>query len=124
MSRPLLAILRLSRAGAHGSVSASIENGMLHVRVLQDGVASWSWSTSPMTAALWIAGPPIALWLAWMIARSRQARRGWDARPLAAPMSAGDGVDDITALPSPGPDPSAERTAREPSIAEPRQRSR
>jgi hypothetical protein len=39
------------------------------------GEVSLSFSGSLTTAALWIAGPPLLLWLAWLVSRPRRTER-------------------------------------------------
>jgi hypothetical protein len=55
--RPLLEFWRINRTpGGHGSVS-------------------YTYSGSPLRAALWIAGPPLALFLLWIATRTRESRQ-------------------------------------------------
>jgi hypothetical protein len=68
------AVLRgLSAPEGQGSISASVENGTLILRVVSSG-ATWSGSSSLTTAALWVAGPPLLLWLLWLVTRRAPAR--------------------------------------------------
>ncbi len=55
----------------HGSVSASFDNANLSYSVIEDGVKTWVGTTSISTALLWVVGPPILLWLVWLIMRER-----------------------------------------------------
>ena len=55
----------------HGSVSASFDNANLSYSVIEDGVKTWVGTTSITTALLWIVGPPLLLWLVWLIVRER-----------------------------------------------------
>jgi hypothetical protein len=68
----LLRALRLGREpGMHGSVSASFDSGHLQliVKNAADAAGSWTFDTSMSTALAWIAIPPLALWLLWLLAR-------------------------------------------------------
>jgi hypothetical protein len=67
-----LAVWRMTRPDRHGSVSASFDDGLLRVSVIGDGVTAWSGSADLGTLALWIAGPPLLLWLAWLASRPRR----------------------------------------------------
>jgi len=55
----------------HGSVSASFDNANLSYTVIEDGVKTWVGTTSITTALLWVVGPPLLLWLVWLIVRER-----------------------------------------------------
>jgi len=59
---------------AHGSVSASFDNSTLSYTVIEDGVKTWMGTTSMATAVLWVVGPPLLLWLVWLIVRERPDR--------------------------------------------------
>jgi hypothetical protein len=54
--RPLLRIWQLSRSNTHGS-------------------AGISYSGSALAAALWIAGPPLLLFVLWLATRTRAPRQ-------------------------------------------------
>jgi hypothetical protein len=66
----LPAILRATRDGAHGEIGASFGNSMLNLTVKQAGQVTWTGSVHFLTATLWLAVPPLILWLLWMRARS------------------------------------------------------
>ena len=68
----------------HGSVSASFDNANLSYSVIEDGVKTWVGTTSITTALLWVVGPPLLLWLVWLIVRERPNR---EHRSLAAPVT-------------------------------------
>ena len=55
----------------HGSVSASFDNANLSYSVIEDGVKTWVGTTSITTALLWVVGPPLLLWLVWLVVRER-----------------------------------------------------
>ena len=87
----LLKAFRLTRApGSHGSMSASLDNGQLLFNVNEAaGAGAWSFSTSVAAAVAWIAIPPLALWLLWLVSRPRRdAYRAADPAMLHAPQPA------------------------------------
>ena len=75
----------------HGNITAGFNNSTLSYTVAQDGVNTFAASTSLTTALLWLAGPPLLLWLMWLIVRERPAvARSIDgvAEPGALPQGA------------------------------------
>lgn len=56
---------------AHGSIAAGFNNGMLTYTVMENGVQTWVGSTPFSTAILWLVGPPLLLWVVWLLARER-----------------------------------------------------
>ena len=64
----------------HGSIEAGFTNGTVHFNVIEDGVKTFAGTTSITTALLWLALPPLVLWVAWLILRERP-----DARPESLP---------------------------------------
>ena len=87
----LLRAFRLTRApGSHGTVSASFDNGQLLFSVNEaTGAGAWSFSTSVAAAVAWIAIPPLALWLLWVVSRPRRGgQRAADPPMLDAPQPA------------------------------------
>jgi hypothetical protein len=67
------AALRVVNApDSHGKIDVSSDGGSLVAHITGAGVA-WSGSTSLTTAALWIAGPPLLLWLVWLVTRRAHA---------------------------------------------------
>ena len=68
----LPAILRATRGeGNHGEINASFGDAGLSLVVKEMGAVTWSGSIHLLPAALWVALPPLALWLLWLRARSR-----------------------------------------------------
>ena len=51
-----------------GSLSASVDNGNFVLKA-SSGTQTWSGSTSLTTMALWFAGPPLLLFLVWLVTR-------------------------------------------------------
>ncbi|HEX3158689.1 MAG TPA: hypothetical protein VHQ45_09235 [Gemmatimonadaceae bacterium] len=66
---------QLFRAGddGHGSVAAGFNDDLLSLTIKSDVATLWSGAVSFGTAVLWIAGPPLLLWLIWLLSRSREA---------------------------------------------------
>ena len=118
LGEPLGLLWRFSRqSGRHGSVSAGYENGVLQATVIDGARTAWSGATDPTTLALWLAGPPLLLWVLWLVLRARagaadaadaaDAATAADVRP-APPRGLGAGAPDWR---SPAP---AERDAARP----------
>jgi hypothetical protein len=63
----------LNAPNGHGSIGASVDNGNFILKVTTDG-QTWSGSTSLTSMALWFAGPPLLLWLLWLVTRRAPAR--------------------------------------------------
>jgi hypothetical protein len=55
----------------HGTISAGFDNARLTYTVIEDGVKTFAGTTPMTTALLWVAGPPLLLWLAWLFVRER-----------------------------------------------------
>ena len=55
----------------HGSINASFGDAGLSLTVVRAGATVWQGSVGVLAAALWVAGPPLLLWLAWMWRRAR-----------------------------------------------------
>jgi hypothetical protein len=71
----LLAAWRLTRqSGSHGNMSASVDGSRLLLNVNDVGGAGgvWTFNTSITAALAWIAGPPLVLWLVWLVSRPRR----------------------------------------------------
>lgn len=75
-----LPIFRATRDNAKGEISANVADGVLSLIVKESGVTTWSGSVHLLTATLWLAVPPLILWLVW--AATRRA-------PAQAPVGAG-----------------------------------
>jgi hypothetical protein len=61
--------------GNKGSVSAGVENSVVKYTVINDGVTLRTASARVSTVALWLGGPPLLLWIAWLLARPRRGVR-------------------------------------------------
>jgi len=83
------AIAQVSGPNGHGSASAGFGDKGLTLTVVNPGGTIWSGSSSLAAAALWVAGPPLLLWLAWMLKRPRP-----DAVRPATSAASRWGVDD------------------------------
>ena len=58
----------LSAPKGLGSISASVENGNFVLKMTSEA-GVWIGSTSLSTMALWFAGPPLLLFLLWLVTR-------------------------------------------------------
>lgn len=68
---------RLSQqAGGHGSVNASMTDGILSANIIEGGHTTWAGSISVLTLAFLAAVPPLLLWLAWLADSSRTNHAG------------------------------------------------
>ena len=68
-----LAILRATSAPENtSSVNANFGNGVLSVTVVNQGQTTYTSSIHFLTAALWIAGPPLLAWLAFVMRARRE----------------------------------------------------
>jgi hypothetical protein len=71
------AVLHATRApGNHGEINASVSDSVLSLTVKEMGRVTWTGSVHFLVAALWLAVPPLLLWLLWMRARTGAARAG------------------------------------------------
>ena len=57
----------------HGSVNAGINDGVLRYEVIAEGVKTWVGTVPLSTMFLWLIGPPLLLWLVWLLVRERPA---------------------------------------------------
>ncbi|MEO8336172.1 MAG: hypothetical protein ABI664_14430 [bacterium] len=79
----MLAILRVTvPAGAKGSVSAGFGDSAFNLIVKSGDATVWSGTAQAVAITLWIAAPPLLLWLGWLAARpARHRLDGIDTRP-------------------------------------------
>ena len=61
-----------------GSISANVGSGVASLTV-SSTVRVWTGSVSLTTLALWIAGPPLLLWLLWLVTRREPAATAAEA---------------------------------------------
>jgi hypothetical protein len=67
----IIAGWRLSRPNGHGSANASFTNGVLNANLVDAGRTIWAGSVSFSTLVLFLAIPPLVLWLVWLMTASR-----------------------------------------------------
>jgi len=58
----------MNGAQEHGNINVSMNDGTLSSTVVGDGV-HWTGSASVMSIVLWLCGPPLLLWLLWLVTR-------------------------------------------------------
>ena len=59
----------------HGSINASFNNGALTYEVIENGVKTLAMTGQLSTVLMWIVGPPLLLWLVWLLVRDRPSAR-------------------------------------------------
>ncbi|HVX40049.1 MAG TPA: hypothetical protein VHB25_10790 [Gemmatimonadaceae bacterium] len=94
-----LAIWRATHV-AHGtsSVNGSFSNFVVSVTVVSNAHTMYSASAHLLTIAAWVAGPPLAAWAAWAIARPSGRRLA--ASPAdPAQLSSGNAYDNYRTAP-------------------------
>jgi hypothetical protein len=65
----IVAALRVMNSpNEHGNISAGMGDGAFKVTVNGAGV-HWVGSASVMSVVLWLCGPPLLLWLLWLVTR-------------------------------------------------------
>ena len=71
----LAAALRVMNAPeGHGKIDVSMKDGIFTANVAGD-VVHWTGSASFMSIVLWLCGPPLLLWLLWLVTRRAPAAR-------------------------------------------------
>lgn len=55
----------------HGSISAGVDADVLNFTVMESGVKTFVGLVPLGTMMMWLIGPPLALWLVWLVLRSR-----------------------------------------------------
>jgi len=58
----------VNSAPGHGKIDVGMNNGVFTANVAGDGV-HWTGSASLMSIVLWLCGPPLLLWLLWLVTR-------------------------------------------------------
>ena len=56
------------------SVNVSFGDGGFAIKVVKSGLQTYAASIHLLTAALWIAVPPLAIWLLWVVTSGRRER--------------------------------------------------
>jgi hypothetical protein len=64
------------RPHAVASASGNFGNGVFNAVIIDSGKTTWAGSVSVLQLALLLAGPPLVLWLIWMIGASRTNNAG------------------------------------------------
>jgi hypothetical protein len=67
-----MALRALTAPSGHGTIGASVDNDNFVLKVTTDG-GTYVGSTSLTTAVLWFAGPPLLLFLGWLVTRRAPA---------------------------------------------------
>lgn len=82
------AVASVVRLGAgHGSASGSMQNDVLTISAIRDNVVIYSGSAHALDVALWLALPPLALWLVCLALRPQRGvapAPSYEALPDAA----------------------------------------
>ena len=68
----------------HGTINASINDGVFNLSVVEDGVTTLASSASWSTILLWVLVPPLVLWAIWLFARVRRPTPSLSAHEQAA----------------------------------------
>lgn len=76
LSPAIAALWRLSQTSGHGRATAGVTDGILSASITAGTQTLWTGSISLSSLALLLAGPPLALWIAWLIAASRTNNAG------------------------------------------------
>lgn len=64
------ALYRVAGPGGEGSANANAGDAGITFNVLEkNGTVLWSGTASLLSLVLWIAGPPLLLWLVWLVQR-------------------------------------------------------
>jgi hypothetical protein len=83
-----VAIWRVTGSGAKGSASINAGDGGLHAIVTTPASTLWEMSVPLTTVVLAIAGPPLVLWVCWLLSASASRDLG-EQRP-AEQLASGD----------------------------------
>ena len=86
------ALTRITGLGEHGSASASFDDGVVQLTIASPGAPSWVGAVPVGTLALWVAVPPLLLWLLWLL-----------RRPAAPERRSAEGIAPGTATAAPPP---------------------
>jgi hypothetical protein len=73
----------------HGTINASFNNGTLSYEVIENGVKTLTMTGQLSTVLMWVVGPPLLMWIVWLLVRERPAAGG---QPEALSAGAAEGV--------------------------------
>jgi threonine/homoserine/homoserine lactone efflux protein len=76
LSPAAIAIWKVTRPGMKGDASLSLGDGGLNLHVTAAGVTTWNRTASVAMVVLAVAGPPLLLWLCWVLSRSSSRNSG------------------------------------------------
>jgi hypothetical protein len=68
----LAAAWRATRPGRHGKISAGVDDGVVNASVTAEEISLWSGAADLSTVLLLLAGPPVLLWLVWLVTRPQR----------------------------------------------------
>jgi hypothetical protein len=71
-----ITIWKVSRDGAKGDASLALGDGGLHAHVSGPGVTTWDHTIALTTVVLTVVGPPLLLWVCWVLSASRSRNSG------------------------------------------------
>jgi hypothetical protein len=71
-----VALRRLSGPNGHGTANAGFTNDVLSATIVNGNQTLWTGSISLLSLTLLLAGPPLALWIVWLITSSRTNNAG------------------------------------------------
>ena len=66
----------ISPPDAHGNITAGVTNGLFELAITASDGTVVERSVALMSMLLWVAGPPLLLWLAWLLTRPRRTEVG------------------------------------------------
>lgn len=85
-----IALWKVSREGAKGSANVSLGDAGLHATITLSGATVWDATVAVSTLTLWIAGPPLLLWICWLLSAS-SARESTEREPVEQ-LASGDAL--------------------------------
>lgn len=86
LTPPVALLMKLSKAPPNTSDAAfSFGNTAITATIHSQGQEVWALHTTPLAVALWIAGPPLAMWALWMWRRGHER----DSAAASAPALGG-----------------------------------
>ena len=68
----LIAASRVTGDGKHGTIGLSFDNAVFRLKISDATTTLYEGSAHVLTLALWLAVPPLLLWLMWLVARGRR----------------------------------------------------